>query len=106
MSTEIRRLPLPLTDGFYPTTAETGVNENKKAARDGRNVLWLGPGLMRSARGINAAGVPAGGGGDRLFIVNDKIGSVNGVGSVVPFRSDSYYYLTVASTTGIINVGG
>lgn len=99
------RLPINLTDGFYPATAQVGANSNKQSARDGRNFLWQGPGLIRNSRGLDASASGLGVGAERLYIVNDQIGSVAGVGSVLPYRGNSVWYLTESSASNIIHVG-
>lgn len=101
---QIIRLPIELVQGFVPSAAATGPNSAKGAVVNGRNFLWLGRGLMKSAKGLGAG--PAGTGGTRLFVTNNAIATVNGTGSIIAYKQGLFYFLSVESTAGLFSIPG
>ncbi len=94
-------IPVNFIRGFWPSAAATGPNSIKDAAVNGRNVLFLGPGLVVSAKGLGVG--PAGLGGPRLYNLDDSIATVSGMGSVLRYRS-LFYFISVETGAGIINI--
>ncbi len=79
--------------GFWPNAGLVGPTRIPDSARDGLNILFLEPGVVKSAKGLGA-GPPFNAGGERLYLVDDRIGVVRGKGSVVPFRESALYYIS------------
>ncbi len=91
------RTSISFERGFYPSAGLVGPTRVPNSAIDGQNILFLGPNLMKSAKGIGGGpGIP---GGKRLYLVGSKIGVVDGDGSVVAYTRDSYFYVSSGQTT-------
>lgn len=98
------RQPLGFENGYWPTAGLAGRERVPNSIADGQNFLMLGPGLMKTAKGMLAVTQP---GGNRLYLVGSNIQAIvgSGTGSIVPYTSDSYWYLTDGAQP-TINTGG
>lgn len=102
--TQILDFPVQFQRGFYPSAADVGPVSAKDAVVDGRNMLWVGPGKIRSARGLGVG--PSGIGGPRLYIINNTIATINDIGAALAYRDNLYYLVTKTSGAGIVNLPG
>ena len=101
--TEALKLPISFENGFWPTTALVGNSRIPNSVRDGRNVWFLGAGLMKSAKGVAlSGGQPT---DARMYLVGSQIGSL-ATGSVVPYKNGSFWFIGSGSVfVGGFNVG-
>lgn len=100
---EPEMISLSIAEGWWPSAASTGPGRRPNSCRDGRNMLWLGPGLIRSAKGLGVAPPLSGVGAARLYILMDRIASVDGTGSIIPFRGSTELFITKEGGAGIIS---
>lgn len=101
--TQEYKLPISFENGFWPTTALVGASRIPNSVRDGRNVWFLGAGLMKSAKGLSGIlGVPT---NSRMYLVGSQIGSLS-TGSVVPYKNGSFWFIGSGSVfVGSFQVG-
>lgn len=81
---------LSVENGFWPTCALVGKGRVVDSARTGKNMWFLGRGLMKSAKLPAVSGV--GLGGRRLYIVGDQIGVID-TGSVIIYKNGVYLFI-------------
>ncbi|MEW6732050.1 MAG: hypothetical protein AB1489_12050 [Acidobacteriota bacterium] len=94
------RTSITFERGFFPSAAPVGPNRVPNSARDGQNVLFLGEGIVKSAKGLGPGpNIPS---GQRVYLVGSKIGVVDGVGSVVSYTRDTFFWVSDAQ----VNVDG
>jgi len=107
-----RVLPIPhyFSRGFWPATGLIGSERVPGSVIDGQNVLFLGPHLAQSAKGLGTTSgfVP----GYRAFLVGDSIAFLasNTTGGMTKYRQNSIWWTSHATfnlgTTAFPSTGG
>lgn len=102
-TTRPERAQVNFGEGYWPTAGLVGSERVPNSIRDGQNFLMLGPGLLKTAKGLLATTQT---GGQRLYLVGSTIQVVtgSGTGSVVPYINDSFWYVTSGSQAIINNI--
>lgn len=103
--TQEYKIPLSCVSGFYPSAAIVGDDRILNSIRDGRNMWYLGRGLMKSAKLPALSGV--GLGGPRLYLVGSQIGVID-TGSVIIYKNGIFLFIgsgNVFVGTGQVGIG-